>query len=146
MKKKLLAIAIGAAVSLSALSATSLFNFSGLSAGLTLQSNIGSVDVYCGGKKGPESISSTPTNFPWFLIMGIFGSSNLQCQFYPDGVAPNSSNEIGSADLTINNATTGIISNIQTYNGHTMPVITYSDNGCDKPGAGCTGIAVALNQ
>ncbi|EKD77014.1 MAG: hypothetical protein ACD_42C00502G0003 [uncultured bacterium] len=139
MKKKLLAMGLGAVLSMSTVSAMAFdLTSSGVANGLTLTSNIGGVDVYCNAIKGPKTITNIPLNLPWFVIIGMFHSQSLQCQFYPDGVQPASNNEIGSADLQMT-FSTGTISNVQTYNGHAKPVIAYSAD--DK-----SGISVTLNQ
>ena len=138
IKKTILAIGVAAALSMTAASADTFMSSASVGNGLTLISTIGGVDVYCNGKKGPTVISSTPLDLPWFVIAGIFSSWNLSCQFYPDGQSPSSSNEIGSADLSME-ASSGTISNIQTYNGHSMPTITYTADGK-------SGISVTLNS
>lgn len=143
LKKKLLAIGVGVALSVSAIASTSLS--SDVQSGLTLTSNIGTVDVYCNGKEGPKTITSSPLNLAYIWIMGIFGSTNLSCTFYPDGVTPtpgSHKNEIGSATLALT-LTRAEISNVKTYNGHAMPAIAYlgTDNG-----SGYKGISVTLNS
>lgn len=138
IKKKILAIGIAAALSITAASADTVISSAPVGAGLTLTSNIGGVDVYCNSKKGPKVITSTPLDLPWFVIAGMFSSWNLSCQFYPDGQSPIPSNEIGSANLSMG-ISSGSISNIQTYNGHSMPTIAYTADGK-------SGISVTLNH
>lgn len=143
LKKKLLAIGAGVALSMSAM-AFSPFSFD-VQSGLTLTSNIGAVDVYCNGEEGPKTITSTPLNLAYLWIMGIFGSSNLSCTFYPDGVTPtpgSHKNEIGSANLALS-LTRAKISNVQTYNGHALPQIGYLGKGTSN---GYRGISVTLNS
>jgi len=131
MRKKLLAIGVGAVLAASASAANA--------AGLTLTSNAGAIRVYCNGTKGPDKITSSPLNLPWILVIGIFNSTSLQCQFYPAGDSPSSADEIGSANLNMT-LMTGQISNVQTYNGYAMPTIAYQGNG-----PAYTGISVTLN-
>src|SRR3990167_11205199 len=128
MKKKILAIGIAAALSMTVASADTFMSSGSMGNGLTLTSNIGGVDVYCNTKKGPKVITSTPLNLPWFIIAGMFSSWNLSCQFYPTGQTPSTGNEIGSATLSMGTSS-GAISNVTTYNGHSMPVIAYSADG-----------------
>lgn len=138
MKKRMFAIGAAVALSMSIASADTFMSYSSVNPGLTLTSNIGGVDVYCNSKKGPKVITSTPMDLPWFIIIGMFSSSHLQCEFYPSGQTPVSSNEIGSATLDMT-VTSGTISNVQTYNSHSMPVIAYSADGK-------SGISVTLNH
>lgn len=142
MKKKLLVMGVAVALSTTVASAKTFMSNDSVNPGLTLTSNIGGVDVYCsnGGtpKKGSRVITSTPLDLPWFIIASIFHSWNLTCQFYPDGPTPSPSNEIGSATLNMT-LISGSISNIETYNGHSMPVITYTADGK-------SGISVTLNH
>ena len=138
MKKKILAIGIAAALSMTVASADTFMSSASVGSGLTLTSNIGGVDVYCNSKKGPKVITSTPLDLPWFIIAGMFNAWNLSCQFYPTGQTPSTGNEIGSATLSMG-ISSGAISNVQTFNGHSMPVISYTPDGK-------TGIAVTLNH
>ncbi|OGT43813.1 MAG: hypothetical protein A3F13_01525 [Gammaproteobacteria bacterium RIFCSPHIGHO2_12_FULL_40_19] len=126
MKKKLLAIGAAAVLAVTVASADTFMPDASANLGLTLTSLIGGVDVYCNGRKGPAVITSQPSFFPWIGIRFMFGSSDLQCQFYPTGQTPSSSVEIGSAHLDTNS---GSITNIQTYNGHSAPTPTQVPNG-----------------
>lgn len=142
MKTKLLALGLGVALSVGAAYASPLSTISSVKSGLTLTSNIGTVDVYCNGKEGLIPVTSKARNLPWAAIIVMFGSESLQCQFYPDGKTPSTKNEIGSATLTLT-LTRGLISNVQTYNGHSAPSIDYDGT---NNGSGYKGISVTLKS
>lgn len=144
MKRKLLALGLGVALSVGAAYALSPSTSSSVASGLTLTSKTGAdVDVYCNTIKGLYPVTSKALNLPWEAIILMFGSGSLQCQFYPHGDTPIPSNEIGSASLALT-LTRGAISNIKTYNGHSAPTIQY--DGTPNSSGAYKGISVTLNS
>lgn len=118
LHKKLISIALGTALTVSASAAVA-------GTGLTLSSTGASapIKVVCNKINGKYDIpanGSLPT-LPWGLIYAMFGfSQNLQCQFFLDN---GSNTQIGSANLVLNVAAgKGEVTNVQKNPGYSVSI------------------------
>jgi hypothetical protein len=136
MKKKLLAIGLGAALSFTAVSVMA-GNLS-----LTSVNEPNQINVKCGPTQGTEKDTGLPIpangtrTLPYIIIKAVLGSP-LVCDFYESG----SNIDIATASLTINSSSSATITAYTPYHPHKFTVALST-----PPGTPAANISVTLTK